>query len=272
MFRHAQDSISFNAAISACEKAGECPWLHRKKAAGQIVQVERWQVALWLFAAMERPDAISYSAAISALEKGHLEATSEGPRNEWALALSFFAAMGRAELRPDVICCNAAISACEKQGHWEEAGKESWERWNWVELMELKLVALSLFASLERYDLSPTVVTWNAVLGSCAKAAVWRTALRMFQAMDAATVEADATWLAKLSRGGSDFGLLDPELWKFLRLLATLKAKVPDLAQWLQSKEAADVVERREMCWVVVVVVVVVAVAVVAVVVVNYGE
>ncbi|CAK9002687.1 Protein SMG9 (Protein smg-9 homolog) [Durusdinium trenchii] len=29
---------------------------------------------------------------------------------------------------------------------------------------------------------------------------------------------------------------LDPELWRFLRLLATLKAKVPDLASWLKTQ------------------------------------
>ena len=55
--------VSFNAGISACEKAGE------------------WQVALLLFFHMATaritPDVISYSAAISACEKGC----------EWQMAL-----------------------------------------------------------------------------------------------------------------------------------------------------------------------------------------
>lgn len=33
---------------------------------------------------------------------------------------------------------------------------------------------------------------------------------------------------------------VDPELWSFLRLLATLKSKVPDLGSWLRSKQAFD--------------------------------
>jgi len=48
------------------------------------------------------------------------------PGNQWQLALVFFDDMTSvAKLRPDVINFNAAISACEKQGRWQEA----WAAW-----------------------------------------------------------------------------------------------------------------------------------------------
>ena len=58
------NGISYNAAISACEKTGQ------------------WQLALSLLSSMPKmkvtPDGISYNAAISACEKG----------GQWQLALS----------------------------------------------------------------------------------------------------------------------------------------------------------------------------------------
>ena len=44
--------------------------------------------------------------------------------NQWQLALVFFDDMTVAKLRPDVINFNAAISACEKQGRWQEAARD----------------------------------------------------------------------------------------------------------------------------------------------------
>eukprot|EP00435_Cladocopium_sp_Y103_P066258 s418_g28.t1 len=172
----------------------------------------QWEQALGLFSLFSTmstsPDFISYSAAMSALEKG----------NQWQLALFFFDDMTRVALRPDVINFNAAISACEKQGRWQEA--------------------LTLFSATP----SPSVVTWNAVLSSCEKAGQWRWALQLLETMLRKTLEADDPWDGRTENGFpriTEDGR-DPELWNFLRLLATLKAKVPDLASWLRSKEAFD--------------------------------
>ena len=89
--------ISYNAAISACEKGG------------------RWQEALTLFEAMTKaqiqPTVISYNAAVSACEKG----------GRWQEALTLFDAMPKAKVQPDVISYSAAISACEKGGQWQQA-------------------------------------------------------------------------------------------------------------------------------------------------------
>ena len=54
---------------------------------------------------------ISYSAAISACEKGQ----------QWEDALSLLPKMRRARLEPDVTSYSMAISACEKGQPWEEA-------------------------------------------------------------------------------------------------------------------------------------------------------
>merc|ERR1719468_924677 len=91
------DTITYSAAISACEKNAE------------------WRMALDLFAAMGRalvePNAITYNAAISACEKAA----------EWWMALDIFAAMGRAVVEPNAITYSAAISACEKAAEWQKA-------------------------------------------------------------------------------------------------------------------------------------------------------
>ena len=69
--------ISFNAAISSCEKA------------------EQWQQALFLFQTMRnakiQPNVISYNAAISSCQKG----------GQWLQALCLFHAMPEASLAAD---------------------------------------------------------------------------------------------------------------------------------------------------------------------------
>eukprot|EP00438_Fugacium_kawagutii_P010387 Skav220387 [mRNA] locus=scaffold639:162903:163631:- [translate_table: standard] len=91
------DVISYNAAISACEKGGQ------------------WQQALTLFEAMPKamisPNVVSFSAAISACQKG----------GQWQQALTLFEAIPKTSIPPTVICYNAAISACQKGGQWQLA-------------------------------------------------------------------------------------------------------------------------------------------------------
>jgi pentatricopeptide repeat protein len=89
--------ISYNAAISACEKSGQ------------------WEKALELLREMDnriiKPKVISYCAAISACEKGC----------QWEKALELLREMDKRGIKPDVISYNAAISACQKGGQWEKA-------------------------------------------------------------------------------------------------------------------------------------------------------
>lgn len=91
------DSISYNAAISACEKR------------------QQWRTAVGLLREMPgaqlEPEAISYGAVISACEKA----------GQWPLALSLLREMPDVDLRPDVVNYAAAISACQRQGLWPDA-------------------------------------------------------------------------------------------------------------------------------------------------------
>ena len=57
------------------------------------------------------PDVITYSAAISACEKGR----------QSEMALELLERMKRAGIPPTVITYNAAISACEKGRQWKRA-------------------------------------------------------------------------------------------------------------------------------------------------------
>ena len=92
------NEVTYNAAISACEKGGR-----------------QWQKALALLAEMPSaealPNEISYNAAISASEKS----------GEWQWALTLLNSMRASRLRPNTTTFSAAISACDKaRVPWEE--------------------------------------------------------------------------------------------------------------------------------------------------------
>jgi pentatricopeptide repeat protein len=81
-----------------------------------------------------RPNVYSYSAAISACEKGC----------QWEQALNLLQAMPKAKIRPNVYSYSAAISACERGGQWEQA--------------------LTLFESMYGSQVDPDIVLYNALL------------------------------------------------------------------------------------------------------------
>jgi pentatricopeptide repeat domain-containing protein 1 len=59
------------------------------------------------------PNVFSYSAAISACEKG----------SQWENALELLREMDKCGITPNVVSYNATISAFEKGGQWEKALK-----------------------------------------------------------------------------------------------------------------------------------------------------
>ena len=84
---------------------------------------QQWKRALELLEEMRGagvvPDVISYSAAISACEKGQ----------QWQRALELLEEMKAAGVAPDVISYNAAISACEFGGRSEVTAKLMFDMW-----------------------------------------------------------------------------------------------------------------------------------------------
>ncbi|CAE7190355.1 unnamed protein product, partial [Symbiodinium microadriaticum] len=91
------DRITYNAAISACEKSQE--W---RQALTLLRQAEWQRMQLGI---------ISYNAAISACDKG----------GQWELALHLLYEAVWKRLRPQLTSYNAAASACAKGLRWYEA-------------------------------------------------------------------------------------------------------------------------------------------------------
>eukprot|EP00913_Durusdinium_trenchii_P025933 g24333.t2 len=183
--------ISYNAAISACEKGWQ--WQHALKLFEAVPKAQvqpsvisynaaisacekgwQWQQALKLFWAIPktkgRPNVISYSAAISSCEKG----------GQWQEALELFEDMPKSKVQPDVISYGAAISACEKGGQWQEA--------------------LKLFETIPKAKVHQNVISYNAAISACEKGGQWQQALLLFETMPHAKVQPDViTYNAAIS-------------------------------------------------------------------------
>ncbi|CAE8615408.1 unnamed protein product, partial [Polarella glacialis] len=93
------------------------------------------------------PNEISYSAAISACEKG----------GQWQLALSLLSSMPVMKAIPNEISYNAAISACEKGGQW--------------------LGALTLLQQMRDARLTAISQARSTVISACSRAGCWQDAL-----------------------------------------------------------------------------------------------
>ena len=61
--------------------------------------------------------------------------------------------MEGANVSPNILCCSAAISACEKGGQWQ--------------------VALVLFAAMPLAEILPDVISYNAAVSACEKGGQW---------------------------------------------------------------------------------------------------
>ena len=127
-------------------------------AIAQLGRATQWRDACLLLDRMQtasglRPNIFSYSAAISACEKG----------GQWQQALTLFQDMLEGGIRHDIISYNATISACEKGGQWQRA--------------------LTLFQELPEATMSPNVISYNAAINACEKGGQWQQALLLFQIM-----------------------------------------------------------------------------------------
>jgi len=108
-----------------------------------------------------QPNVISYSAAISACEKG----------GQWQEALKLFREMSEKGIQPNVISYSAAISACEKGGQWQEA--------------------LKLFREMSEEGIQPNVISYNAAISACEKGRQWEKALELLRKMSDNGVDPD---------------------------------------------------------------------------------
>ena len=112
-------------------------------------------------AAGEQPNVVTYSALISAYEKGA----------QWELARDLFEAMKAARVQPDVITYSAPISAYEKAAQWE--------------------LARDVFAEMNAAGVQPDVKSYSALVSAYEKGAQWPRAEIAFAEMKAAGVQPD---------------------------------------------------------------------------------
>eukprot|EP00435_Cladocopium_sp_Y103_P016195 s361_g4.t1 len=191
------DEISYNAAISACEKSGQWQWalellsqalgarliseVGYSAAASACEKSEKWQWALWLMTEAQQSklqlDVIFCSAVISACQKCE----------EWPRALMMFHELS--SLPCDLVAYNAAIAAWETGNQWPEAFGLLQE----IETQTLQPDVIShcsalacrgawpsALARLERLQASQaSQAVLNAVAGSCEKGGEWQIAVQL---------------------------------------------------------------------------------------------
>ncbi|CAE8614970.1 unnamed protein product [Polarella glacialis] len=154
--RVAPSEVSYNAAISACEKGGQ------------------WQMAIGLLHDMSEmqlsPDQITFSAVMSACEKG----------SQWQLALAILSRMPEMRALPNQISYSAVISACEKVGQWQPA--------------------LGLLRQMSETKVVPDSINYNAAISSCEKGGQWQLALGLLgQMSETKTTPSKITYNAAIS-------------------------------------------------------------------------
>merc|ERR1712048_692198 len=98
---------------------------------------------------------ISYSAAISACEKG----------GNWEAASCLLADMLHVAVETDTISCSAALSA------YAAAGDANWRK------------ALGLFRTIICRTVEVATITCNTLISACEKGAAWKTSLQLLSTM-----------------------------------------------------------------------------------------
>jgi len=83
------------------------------------------------------------------LVKTAQEISKAAKQHQWQHAVALLAEMPGQKLQPDVITCNAAISACGKGSQWQQA--------------------LELLAEMQAEGLEPSVITYSAAISACEK-------------------------------------------------------------------------------------------------------
>lgn len=145
-------------------------------------------------------DVISYSALISACEKG----------SQWPTALELFHSMKFASLAPNKYSFSAAIISCQKGEVLEPIVSASWQMslvstvslhdFSWL-LQFLTLWgeqwqhALHLFSNMSAYELTPDAISFNATMASLKRGSQWQVASQLFDRFGSREKKG-ATWEA----------------------------------------------------------------------------
>ncbi|CAE7242487.1 unnamed protein product [Symbiodinium sp. CCMP2592] len=129
-------------------------------------------------------DAVSYNCGITASERGQ----------EWPVALQLLDSLNAGGLRGTVVTAGAAISACAAHGAWEEALRQLFQ----LQLRRLQSriahnaamcacerschweQALLLFVGMGFASLRPSIISYNTTMTACVSGEQWQRALSLF--------------------------------------------------------------------------------------------
>lgn len=175
-------TVSYNAALSACSRAG------------------RWMLVFSLLSHMKESkaklDAISYSVAVRTCGVG----------GRWQQASLLIAEMVKASVHANRIVLTAGISACRKGG-WKWAlnllRRMTNARWRWTRPDEMAYTAaigacgqdeqwqqaLTLLTELKDAQLELNTLGCNAGIRACEKAGQWQHALALLKESRDAAME-----------------------------------------------------------------------------------
>jgi len=137
-----------------------------------------------------KPNIISFSAAISACEKGQ----------QCRQALRLLRVMPQQGVTPNVVSYNAAISACEKGQQWQ--------------------LALDLLQEMPSKAVAPDSITYNAAIAACATGQQWQLAVQILREMPGKGVSATTTGYGSAIAACKQAGQLE--------LAAELAKEVPE--------------------------------------------
>lgn len=133
----------------------------------------------WPFALSFLKDALEASTVLDAASITSVLVSCARSRR-WQRSVQLFAELtSRESITPDLACFNAAMSACERGGHWSGA--------------------IALFNDMQIMLLQPDLTSVNAVISACEKGCNWQFALLVAATHSAPASKSTVTFAALLS-------------------------------------------------------------------------
>jgi pentatricopeptide repeat protein len=187
--------VGYNAAISACAKAGD--W---KRATSLLNQMEASDVV--------EPDHVTYGTILAACENGE----------EWDLVLEYARAMRSKNLTLDVLALTSVLKSCQQLGLAEEALQ-------YLEIMKQQRKQQQYARKTSGWQRSgvkqplqgPDAVAYRLAISACARGGKWKEGIRLLEDFHNATGQAPDVMAFTAAITGCEyagewrkaFGLLD---------------------------------------------------------------
>jgi len=204
------NTITFNAAINACEEGGAwevalaimddlthsylpLTMITWNSCINSCAKAEKWKVVLALLESMItakfQPDAFTFNGALCAM----------GSPETWPMALHFMRCMQRQEIQVSLITYGALITCCEKAHQWQRALEllQGLKRLGKADVISYSAaisacekarrasVALELLDEMRRVQVRTDDISCNAALSACEKSGYWQMGLNLLEQINA---------------------------------------------------------------------------------------